>query len=308
MAMETRYRAVLLPGGVLPAEPAYTALLQALGERVTAVAKDLEVYAGDRPPADYSLDTEVAGILREADDARFRSVPSRGLLGRRCLFARLRRSARRAAPQPGAPRTGMGRQRPDGGGGRPSGSDSGRSSSYRPMSSWPHSSDCSSLPASSHRRRRRARRHRGWRSGPRAYGPSSTRSTAATSTSTRYGRSTGRCTSRSAVEATPTTTAGWPTGWRRSSPTSRSRRSPSVTTSTRLTASNPSTSPTRCLLSGARGLVAARFGALTSGAGIRWRTDRPSQGGASVDGSNSRAERSEHEQVPGHVSRLWDAG
>ena len=67
MAIENRYRVVLLPGGVLPAKPAYTALLQALGERVTAVAKDLEVYAGDRPPAGYSLDTEVAGILREAD-------------------------------------------------------------------------------------------------------------------------------------------------------------------------------------------------------------------------------------------------
>jgi len=32
-----------LPGGVLPAEPAYAALLQLLGERVNAVVKDLEV-------------------------------------------------------------------------------------------------------------------------------------------------------------------------------------------------------------------------------------------------------------------------
>jgi pimeloyl-ACP methyl ester carboxylesterase len=71
MTVETRYRVVLLPGGVLPAEPAYTALLRALGERVTAVAKDLEVYAGDRPPADYGLGTEVAGILREADTHGF---------------------------------------------------------------------------------------------------------------------------------------------------------------------------------------------------------------------------------------------
>jgi pimeloyl-ACP methyl ester carboxylesterase len=71
MNMQTRYRAVLLPGGVLPAEPAFTALLQAFGERVTAVAKDLEVYAGDRPPADYGLDTEVAGILEEADTHGF---------------------------------------------------------------------------------------------------------------------------------------------------------------------------------------------------------------------------------------------
>ena len=58
---------MLLPGGVLPAEPAYAALLEVLGERVHAVTKDLEVYAGDRPPPAYSLDTESDGILREAD-------------------------------------------------------------------------------------------------------------------------------------------------------------------------------------------------------------------------------------------------
>ncbi len=58
---------VLLPGAVLPAEPAYAALLDVLGERVDGVAKDLEVYAADQPPPDYSLDTEVEGILREAD-------------------------------------------------------------------------------------------------------------------------------------------------------------------------------------------------------------------------------------------------
>ncbi len=60
---------MFLPGSVVPAEPAYAALLQALGDHVTAVAKDLEVYAEDRPPSDYSLETEVAGILREADAA-----------------------------------------------------------------------------------------------------------------------------------------------------------------------------------------------------------------------------------------------
>ena len=58
---------MLLPGGVLPAEPAYAALLQVLGERVNAVAKDLEVYADEQPPADFSLETEAVGILREAD-------------------------------------------------------------------------------------------------------------------------------------------------------------------------------------------------------------------------------------------------
>jgi pimeloyl-ACP methyl ester carboxylesterase len=58
---------VLLPGSVLPAEPAYAALLGALGDRVDAVAKDLEVYSGDQPPPDFSLGTEVDGILKEAD-------------------------------------------------------------------------------------------------------------------------------------------------------------------------------------------------------------------------------------------------
>lgn len=60
-------RAILLPGSVLPAEPAYGALIQALGPGVQAVAKDLELYAGDAPPPDWSLDTEIDGVLREAD-------------------------------------------------------------------------------------------------------------------------------------------------------------------------------------------------------------------------------------------------
>jgi pimeloyl-ACP methyl ester carboxylesterase len=63
----TAHRVLLLPGSVLPAEPAYGALIAALGPDVDAVAKDLELYATDEPPADYSLDTEVAGVLREAD-------------------------------------------------------------------------------------------------------------------------------------------------------------------------------------------------------------------------------------------------
>jgi pimeloyl-ACP methyl ester carboxylesterase len=64
--MSTRHAVVLVPGGVLPAEPAYAALLGALGESVDAVAKDLEVYAGDEPPPGYGLDTEVQGIVRTA--------------------------------------------------------------------------------------------------------------------------------------------------------------------------------------------------------------------------------------------------
>ena len=58
---------ILLPGAVLPADLAYGALIDALGPDVDAVAKDLEVYAGDEPPIDYTLDDEVAGVVREAD-------------------------------------------------------------------------------------------------------------------------------------------------------------------------------------------------------------------------------------------------
>ena len=63
---------ILLPGGILPAGPAYAALLAELGDDVDARAKDLEMYAGDIvPPPDYSLETEVEGIRRVAADAGF---------------------------------------------------------------------------------------------------------------------------------------------------------------------------------------------------------------------------------------------
>jgi pimeloyl-ACP methyl ester carboxylesterase len=61
---------LLLPGVVLPASLAYGALLDALPERIHAVAKDLEVYAGV-PSADYTLDLESDGIRRAAAEAGF---------------------------------------------------------------------------------------------------------------------------------------------------------------------------------------------------------------------------------------------
>jgi pimeloyl-ACP methyl ester carboxylesterase len=63
--------AILLPGGVMPADLAYGSLLEALGDDVEAIAKDLEVYAGPEPPPDYTLDNEVAGVLRTAQEAGF---------------------------------------------------------------------------------------------------------------------------------------------------------------------------------------------------------------------------------------------
>ena len=218
--MSARHAVVLLPGGVLPAEPAYAALLQRLGERVDAVAKDLEVYAGEEPPPDFGLDTEVDGILREADRSWLRPFPSRRLLGWWRLVACVRRTARREASEPGASRTGLGRARPDPGGGRARAAIPGARGRCRRNSSWQSSCGCSLHPASSHRRLPRAHHQRGWPSGPPACKPSSTRSTAVSSTLKRSGRSIGPSTSPSAAAATPTTTAGWPSGWARSSRTS----------------------------------------------------------------------------------------
>ena len=62
------HRAILLPGAVLPADLAYGGLIQELGPDVEAVAKDLALYATDEPPPDYTLDHEVEGVLREADE------------------------------------------------------------------------------------------------------------------------------------------------------------------------------------------------------------------------------------------------
>lgn len=61
------HRVILLPGAILPADLAYGTLVDVLGNEVEVVAKELEVYASDAPPANYGLDTEVAGVLREAN-------------------------------------------------------------------------------------------------------------------------------------------------------------------------------------------------------------------------------------------------
>jgi pimeloyl-ACP methyl ester carboxylesterase len=61
------WRVILLPGIVMPAAGAFGNLLAELDADVDAVAKDLEVYATPTPPADYSLDLEVAGVLDAAE-------------------------------------------------------------------------------------------------------------------------------------------------------------------------------------------------------------------------------------------------
>lgn len=58
---------IALPGGVMPAALRYAPLKSALNGEVELHVKDLEVYATDAPPPDYSVDVEVAALLRLAD-------------------------------------------------------------------------------------------------------------------------------------------------------------------------------------------------------------------------------------------------
>lgn len=60
-------RVIMLPGSVLPAQLAYRALIAELGPDVDAVSKELELYRDDSPPPGWGLDTEIDGVLREAD-------------------------------------------------------------------------------------------------------------------------------------------------------------------------------------------------------------------------------------------------
>jgi pimeloyl-ACP methyl ester carboxylesterase len=66
-----RHPVIFLPGILMPAELRYAALLEALGDEVDAVVKDLEIYATSPPSPDHSLASEVAGIDRVADEAGF---------------------------------------------------------------------------------------------------------------------------------------------------------------------------------------------------------------------------------------------
>ena len=68
---DLQHEVILLPGAVLPAEPAYGALLEALGDAVEPVAKELEVYADAEPPPGYTFAVEVEGILQTAEAAGF---------------------------------------------------------------------------------------------------------------------------------------------------------------------------------------------------------------------------------------------
>lgn len=60
---------MFVPGAGTPAAIVYGKILAVIRDEVQPVLKDLEVYAGDRPPANYGLELEVEGIRRAADTA-----------------------------------------------------------------------------------------------------------------------------------------------------------------------------------------------------------------------------------------------
>jgi pimeloyl-ACP methyl ester carboxylesterase len=63
---------IFLPGILMPPELRYPPLLAELGETVRPVLKTLEVYSYDQtPPPGYSIEMEVEGISRVADEAEF---------------------------------------------------------------------------------------------------------------------------------------------------------------------------------------------------------------------------------------------
>jgi pimeloyl-ACP methyl ester carboxylesterase len=66
-----RSQAILLPGGVMPADLAYPDLVRALGTDVDVRPKEHELYASSEPPAGRGLETEVEAIRRFADEAGF---------------------------------------------------------------------------------------------------------------------------------------------------------------------------------------------------------------------------------------------
>ena len=69
MARSAPLPVVFLPGGVTPVALSYAPLLEELGGEIAPVLKDLEVYAANEPPADYSLQLEVDALEGVADEA-----------------------------------------------------------------------------------------------------------------------------------------------------------------------------------------------------------------------------------------------
>lgn len=74
MALPPNLPVVFLFGGVTPVAASYAPLLEELGPDIELLLKELEIYAADEPPAGYSIQTKVDGLLRTVDAAG-RAIP-----------------------------------------------------------------------------------------------------------------------------------------------------------------------------------------------------------------------------------------
>jgi pimeloyl-ACP methyl ester carboxylesterase len=72
---------LFMPGIVTPAVMSFAALLDQVKDDVQPVLKDLEVYATEKPPVGYSLELEVEGLRRAADNAGFKNFHLIGFSG-----------------------------------------------------------------------------------------------------------------------------------------------------------------------------------------------------------------------------------
>ena len=72
---------IALPGGVMPAQIRYASLQATLGDEVEFHWKDLEVYASDEPPSDYSIEKELAALVAFADSLKLRRFHLLGYSG-----------------------------------------------------------------------------------------------------------------------------------------------------------------------------------------------------------------------------------
>jgi pimeloyl-ACP methyl ester carboxylesterase len=231
---------ILLPGAVLPAELAYGALLDSLGDAVEPLTKDLEVYAGAEPPPSYTLAVEVEGILRTAEAAgfdRFHLVGYSAGGAASLAFAashpeRLRSLALIEPAWAGNegldPAEEAARRELD------------RIMTLPPAQLMPAFVRAQLRPGVEPPRPGPDRCRGGWRNARPVFGPSRPRSAPASSTWTRFAAFGVRSISRSTASVTRTTTARWPCAWPAWFRTSRSRRSRSATTSTRRTEPSPS--------------------------------------------------------------------
>ncbi len=68
-ASKARRPVVFIPGNVTPAASTYGPLLEVLKAEVQPILKELELYAADTPPPDYTVEVEVEGLRRAADAA-----------------------------------------------------------------------------------------------------------------------------------------------------------------------------------------------------------------------------------------------